>query len=237
MEDRSVLSRSMPEPQQLRYGPDPDQVADVYSGSADLPLVFLIHGGYWRPEYDRAHLRPLAHAIAQTGASVCSIEYRRIPGNPDATVSDVDRALRSTWDAIPHSGRIAIGHSAGGHLLLYALAHGVPLDAAIALAPIADLRRADELALDDGAVQDFCGGQSAFDPMDLAVPTTPLTIVHGDGDERVPLELSAHYAERFGTLEVITGVGHFELIDPAHAAGQYVISLAQRHFDAADSRE
>jgi len=237
MEDRSVLSRPMPQPEQLPYGSDPDQVADIYRGAADLPLVFLIHGGYWRPEYDRVHLRPLANAIARTGASVCSIEYRRIPGDPHSTVTDVIDALRNPWEEIPHSGRIALGHSAGGHLLLYAIAHDAPLQGAIALAPVADLQRAHDLALDDGAVHEFSGGHSSFDPMQLPLPTVPLTIVHGDADEHVPLELSTRYAARFGSLEVLNSVGHFNLIDPAHAAGQYVISVIQRHFDEADSKE
>jgi acetyl esterase/lipase len=237
MEDRGVLSRRMPEPERMAYGPDRDHVADVYPGLAQLPLVLLVHGGYWRPEFDRVHLRPLAQAIAETGASVCSIEYRRDPGNPDQTVADVERALGHSWSDLPHSGRIGVGHSAGGHLLLVALAHGAPLDSAIALAPVADLHMATELNLDDGAAQDFCGDRREFDPMHLPTPSTPLTIVHGDADELVPIDLSRSYVNRHGTLTVLNSVGHFQLIDPEHSAGQFVIASVRRHFDEAGSRE
>lgn len=225
-----MFTRHAAEPEQMSYGPDVHQVADVYRGSADLPLVLLVHGGYWRPEYDRVHLRPLAQAIADTGASVCSIEYRRQPGNPEVSVADVDLALGYPWSDLPHSGRIGVGHSAGGHLLLVALAHGVPLDSAIALAPVADLGLAADLHLDDGAVQDFCGQSLEFDPMHLPLPTAPLTILHGDADELVPLELSRNYAKRYGTLQITPSAGHFQLIDPMHDAGANVIALVRRHF-------
>src|SRR5687767_5756925 len=107
--------------------------------------VALIHGGFWRPAYDRVHLRPMAAALRDLGWEVVSIEYRRVPGDPDATVSDVRAALSA---AAPD---VIAGHSAGGHLALWAAATmGLK---AVALAPVADLRLAEELNLDGGAVK------------------------------------------------------------------------------------
>jgi acetyl esterase/lipase len=234
MEDRSVLERQASVPAHMAYGSDRDQIADVYAGRADLPLVMLIHGGYWRPDYDRIHLRPLAEAIADEGFSVCSVEYRRIPGDPDATVADIHSALTYPWSELPHAGRIGVGHSAGGHLLLVALSRGVTLDAAIALAPLADLRRARELELDDNAVHDFCGDRDDLDPMTLPISSVPLDIVHGDADERVPISFSREFATRVGTLHELPGVCHFGLIDPVHHAGQAVIALIQQRCVQAD---
>jgi acetyl esterase/lipase len=45
------------------------------------------------------------------------IEYRRIPGNPDATIDDIKHAL----DAIGNC--VVIGHSAGGKLTALLQAH------------------------------------------------------------------------------------------------------------------
>lgn len=78
----------------------------------------LIHGGYWRPEYDRVHLRPFAAALSALGYQVISLEYRRIPGNPDAMVADIDLAIKN----LPTDDFVLIGHSAGGHLALVACA-------------------------------------------------------------------------------------------------------------------
>ena len=46
----------------VRYGGHPDQVADLHlpsdaSAAEPVPLVMLLHGGYWRAEADRAHQR------------------------------------------------------------------------------------------------------------------------------------------------------------------------------------
>ncbi|MFD0820177.1 alpha/beta hydrolase, partial [Micromonospora zhanjiangensis] len=61
---RAVLSRPAPAPDAtLRYGDHPDQVVDLRlpagpAGGAPLPPVVVIHGGFWRSEYDRGHTGP-----------------------------------------------------------------------------------------------------------------------------------------------------------------------------------
>ena len=60
----------------LTYGPHPDQVVDVYAGGS-AGRVTLIHGGFWKPAYDRAHLAPMAIALADNGFEVALVEYRR----------------------------------------------------------------------------------------------------------------------------------------------------------------
>ena len=55
---------------QLSFGTHSDQVCDIYhaaGGRPSLGPLLLIHGGYWRPEYDRGHLRPLAVYLASIG--------------------------------------------------------------------------------------------------------------------------------------------------------------------------
>ncbi|MGN6484387.1 MAG: hypothetical protein ACTHMX_08285 [Thermomicrobiales bacterium] len=50
MENRAVLSRSAPPPDTaLRYGDEPDQVADLWlSPRTTDAVVILWHGGFWR---------------------------------------------------------------------------------------------------------------------------------------------------------------------------------------------
>lgn len=237
-EDRSVLSRTAPAPDEtVRYGPLPEHVADAWHGDARAaarPLVVLVHGGFWRPEYDRAHTHPMAAAIRDAGWTVCSIEYRREPGRPEHTVRDVADALAAVPGALDgHDGRVIVaGHSAGGHLALWAASAGpAPGQAGtLALAPVADLRLAEQLHLDDGAVPDFLGGDAAsradLDPARLPVPAGPVVLLHGLLDEIVPIVVAESYAagQPGSRLVAVPGAAHFAVIDPLSAAWPAVLA-------------
>jgi acetyl esterase/lipase len=227
-EDDSVLTRgARPPDATVAYGADRDQVADVRFGDtrADMrPLVLILHGGFWRPEYDRAHTGPMADAIADAGWTVASVEFRRVPGRPEATLDDVASALAVLPAKIAHhDGRVVlVGHSAGGHLALWVVvARPQPsLAGVLALAPAADLRLADALNLGNGATRLFLGVDPAtradVDPRRLASPGVPVTIVHGDLDETVPIEVGRAYADthRATKLVAVEGAGHYGPIDP-----------------------
>lgn len=215
MEDRSILGLA---------GPEPD--GDLYLPRGRvLGRMALLHGGFWRPAYDRTHLRPMAAALAALGWQVSSLEYRRIPGEPEATVDDVRSALSALGDDI-----VVAGHSAGGHLALWAAATlGLR---AVALAPVADLRLAEKLDLDDGAVTAFLGGPAEDRPdLDPArMPGAAVTLVHGAEDSVVPIGLSRAYsaAHPGSRLVELPGIAHFELIDPRSHAWPDVIQELQR---------
>jgi acetyl esterase/lipase len=229
-EDRSILSRPGPAPDsQENYGPHPDQVIDWYLPAREDagPVIVFIHGGYWRPEYDREHARSAAGGLAAAGFPTALIEYRRIPGQPDATVTDVGQAIRRAAAGTgghPERPVIVIGHSAGGHLALLAAADpDLPITGTLALAPLADLRSADELGLDDDAARAFIGAPALerpdLDPCAGPTPTAPVVLVHGLDDSVVPAEMSRTYARRNARSVVeVPAAGHFELIDPETGA-------------------
>ena len=242
-EDRDVLTRPARTPSfEWRFGLHADQVADVFEPTGPArAVVVLVHGGFWRPEYDRLHLRPMADALSQHGLLVVSLEYRRIPGDPDATVGDVQLALRALAAGDVPTGlpaeRHIIGHSAGGHLaLLMADDPGSGLASCLALAPVADLREADRLRLDDDAVRAFLGADPTarpdLDPGQRPPPTIPVTVLQGAVDEIVPPAVSRVAAWQGGESGTprfvdITGAGHFSLIDPMSSAWpEVLIALA-----------
>jgi acetyl esterase/lipase len=220
-EDRSVLTRPAPGPDEVHgYGKHPDQLVEVFHGDGG-PLIVLIHGGFWRPGYDRTHIRPLAAALRAAGRTVVSVEYRRTPGDPDASTSDTRAALAAAAGVAPGPVVVA-GHSAGGHLALWAAAAAPApgLVRTVALAPVADLVAADRASLGDGAVRAFLGrnpeGRPDLDPVRLDTPAARVWIVHGEQDAIVPVAQTHSYVEAHPRTEVelVPRAGHFAMIDP-----------------------
>ena len=242
-EDRSILTRSAPPPDAvLAYGPGPDDVADLRSGGAGAagrPVVVVMHGGFWRPAFDRMHLQPMAAALAGAGWSTLLPEYRRHPGHPDDTVADVHTAVlaarRYPEVAAAGDGRIVlIGHSAGGQLVLQAAAAlREEVTGVVALAPVADLVLAQDLALDGDAVRAFLGGdardRSDLDPARMPAPTAWTLVVHGRHDDIVPLSVGESYCRQRPAAELIeVDGGHFGLIDPGSAIWPRVLEALDR---------
>lgn len=220
----------------LGYGPDGDQVADVRHArtpGTNRPLLVLVHGGFWRPAFDRTHLGPMAEALAAAGWTTATPEYRRVPGHPDRAVDDVAAAVRAIAGEPGLAGRpsVLVGHSAGGHLALQAAATlRLPYRpvGVLALAPVADLALAQELRLDGDAVTAFLGDDAAarpdLDPARLPAPAVPVRILHGTADGIVPLRVSESYRERHpGAVVTTVGCGHFALIDPRSRAWPAVL--------------
>jgi len=247
--------------QRLRYGEAPEQFGDLYlpADSGLRPLLVFIHGGYWRARYDLEHANPLCQALAQAGMAVWNVEYRRV-GNPGGgwlgTFADVLTALghvrQLALDYPLDLARVTlVGHSAGGHLALWAAAarripaghtlhdaDPLPLRRVAALAAVSDLRRAWKLQLSSGAVAELLGGDpqevseayALASPIELLPLGVPQILLHGDADEDVPYELSQRYhiaARAAGddcTLVTLSATGHFELIDPHSAVWPHVLA-------------
>jgi len=238
----------------LRYGAHPDQVVDVTTPAAAVrpPLVVLLHGGFWRAAYDRTHVRVVADALTAEGIAVANVEYRRVGGGGGwpSTFTDVGAAIDAVQVALADRvdlGSVAyVGHSAGGHLALWAavrdrLPAGAPgrtdgpplVRGVVALAPAADLAAVDRLALSGGAVRELLGGGpttvpdrfAAADPAVLGAPAATTVVVHGLLDDTVPVEVARSYCDRTGAALVeVPGTGHFELVDPGSAAWPVVLA-------------
>jgi acetyl esterase/lipase len=266
VDSRDVLTRTARTPDYvLRYGGGEYQVADLWvprSAEGDpvlsrsagpvsaapvsagrWPLVIFLHGGFWRSEFDRTYLGPLAEALAAGGFAVCTPEYRRTGisgGGWPQTFSDISDAVDLlpdlVWEATGGTadiGRVVLaGHSAGGHLALWAAASaGAVASGAVgvvSLAGVCDLAACYRLGLDGGAAADLMGGgpeqvpdrYRLADPMSLVPTGLAVRLVHGTEDDRVPSELSRAYALRAAAAgddvrcELAPGYGHFAIIDP-----------------------
>ncbi len=241
LEDESILTlKADPPDETLAYGSASDQVGDVRYGQAGarLPLVVLIHGGFWKPQYDRAHVEAMSSALAAAGWTVLTLEYRRFPGQPDVTLQDIASAIQTLPPRVERQdgSLLLIGHSAGGHLALWAAVKcATPtLQGVLALAPAADLRLSDALHLGDGAVRLFLGAppeeRPDVDQLQLPAPAIAATIVQGLADDEVPPAVARSYCAAFPATRLVElpDTGHFALIDPRSRAWPTVVAELRR---------
>jgi acetyl esterase/lipase len=188
-------------------------------------------------------MRGLVGDLLRRGWAVWNIEYRRVGngGGWPATFADVAAAidLLAELDAPLDLERVSVlGHSAGGHLALWAagreqLPAGAPgalngappvrLSRVIAQAGVCDLAGAYK-RWRGGAVRALMGGSpeelperyAAADPMEAIPLRIPVLLVHGTRDETVSVELSRTY-ERAARA----AGGEVELVEIAGEAGRH----------------
>lgn len=216
-----------------QYGADPSQwgelfLPDLPPGSRHQGVVVVIHGGYWRAQYGAELGEPLARDLAEHGIAAWNLEYRRAgngggwPGTFDDILAGIDHLAAL---AEPHTldlqRAVALGHSAGGHLAVWAAGRdkvaelgagngeslqgkrGVRLTGVVSQSGVLDLAGAERLNLSNGAVANLLGGPSSEFPVRhrLASPMTalpldvPVYAVHAENDLDVPPEMSTRYVE------------------------------------------
>lgn len=233
-------------PRTVHFGPHPDQLVEHFDALGSHRVV-LIHGGFWKPAYDREHLRPAAAALQDNGFDVALVEYRRPEtGRWPVIAHDVRAALQSIAHetAMPAMPSMVVGHSAGGQLAVWAThqPEGQHLVGAISLAGCLDLRTAEQARLGDGAVTALLGAPASMhpdaDPCQLAPAGCPVVLIHGDSDPDVPLSISRNYRdqvqqrapERTPQLLELPRTGHFELVTPGTAAFATVLEMLPEVF-------
>jgi acetyl esterase/lipase len=200
--------------------------------------------------YGREQMHGIAQDLVSVGCAVWNIEYRRLGGAAAGwlqTCQDAAQAIHflarlQAEGADLDLDRVAvIGHSAGGHLALWAAARQnlpggddkrLALRAVVAEAPLSDLRLAYEMGIEPGIVARFLGGTPgeasdacrSASPRELLPIRVPQFILHGTADASVPVEMSRAYAKAakdagdWVELIELPGLGHMEFLDPASGA-------------------
>lgn len=227
------------------YGDHPAQVCELFQplGRGPFAACVVVHGGYWRAQYDRSLMTDLCLDLAARGVAAWNLEYRRVGlgGGWPETFLDVAAGvdLLAAVDAPLDLDHVtAVGHSAGGHLALWAAARptlpdGAPgagpvvtIGGAVSQAGVLDLALAADVKPSAEPTRALLGAPED-DPAryELASPRArvplgiPQLLLHGDRDETVSMRIATSYAAAAREagdpceLRVLSGVGHFEHID------------------------
>lgn len=251
----------------FRYGAAPSQAGDLHLPKAALPpVICLLHGGFWRMPYARDQYTPIAEDLARRGYAAWNLEYRRIgeagggwPNTLQDVADGIDHlaTLKAEGADLDLSAVVTVGHSAGGHLALWAAgprrltpdapAPRVRIMAAVGQAPAADLKRIYELGSSNRVALELIGGPpsqyperyAAASPRALLPLGVPQLVVHGSDDDTVLVDMGREYvaaARKAGDqaeFVELPGVGHFEHLDPKGAAWAAVTDWLERLFAAA----
>jgi acetyl esterase/lipase len=238
----------------ISYGDSPQQRGELTRPTGTSKgVVVVIHGGFWKSEYDLSLGRPLAASLAEHGWTAYNLEYRRVGdgGGWPRTLDDVAAGIDALADVdgLDTSKVVTLGHSAGGHLAVWAAGRpqltgtswadpAVPVTAAISQAGVLDLAAAVQLGLGSGATEAFMGASDGAryqdaDPTARIPLDVPVRCVHGRADDIVPLSQSTDYVRRAraaGADAELTEVegDHFVLIDPASPAWTRTLELLER---------
>ena len=167
--------------------------------------------------------------LTSRGWATWNLEYRRLGGGGGwpASAQDVLTALDSVSQITSTDDAVIsiIGHSAGGHLALWAAARAQrPVDLTVGLAPVTDLGL---LSRSGGP-----GSSAASELLAAGAPPTidqapePTLLVHGAHDLLVPLMHSTRLPN--ASLTVLDSYGHFELLDPKRDHWATVTSALDR---------
>ncbi len=232
-------SATMGDVELLTYGDDREQKAELHRPAGrSHGVVVVLHGGFWRAAFDFSLGRPLAESLARHGWTALNLEYRRggNGGGFPATFDDVSAGIDQLADIddVDTTQVVTLGHSAGGHLAVWAAGRPklddsrwstprVPVTAAVSQAGVLDLRGAVEQDLGRGAVKEFLGRDvdgtyDLADPLARVPLDVPVWCVHGQDDLQVPIEQSRTYVKAARAAGARAGLAavdgdHFALID------------------------
>lgn len=260
----SEIHDGEPVTERVGYGEGPLQFGDltVPVGEGPFPVVVFIHGGFWRNSFGLDLAEPQAADAVANGYATWNIEYRRVGdagGGYPGTLVDVALAIdQLALLAVDHPldlERIAVvGHSAGGHLALWAgqraalpessvgAAPVVVPSIVVGQAPVAALT--DNVDLGGGAVPAFMGGSPSelpeaydiADPARLLPVLVPQLIIQGSDDPIVPPDRAAAYVDVADSSLIdaryFEGADHFDVIDPTHSSWSAVLERLQQEWVA-----
>lgn len=264
--------KTLPQPaggEKIAYGPAPSQYVKLWTpgGPGPHPVAIMLHGGCWQHGVANVdYMNAAALDLQKRGVAVWDIEYRSVDeagGGYPGTFQDVATAIDLLRAEGPKHNldlkRVAAtGHSAGGHLALWAAGRAnlprssplyrtdpLPISSVISIAGLPNLEHAPEaiaLVCGENIVGRLTGPATPAhadvfadtSPLRLLPLRTPVVMVHGAFDNIAPPWHGSDYrkaAKAKGedvAVVVVPEAGHFELVWPGAAAWGEVAGLLEK---------
>jgi len=258
--------------ERIAYGTDPLQFGElrVPTTKGPHPLAIIVHGGCWLSKLEsldeRAvaldNMRPAAAALTEAGIATWNIEYRRLGnagGGWPGSFQDIARAadfIRTVAGRhqLDLTRVIAIGHSAGGHFVMWLAARAkIPKASELYVADplplrgVIDLDGPPDLKATIPLQQPVCGspvitnliGGSPEDRPERYHAASPIELLpFGVRQEffagrmfaaqAAPYEKAATQAGDAVRTTVLADAGHFVFIDPQSEVWPQVMAAVRR---------
>jgi acetyl esterase/lipase len=239
----------------IAYGDDPLQFGDLRlpKSSGPHPVAIVVHGGCWLSKFANVQIMAaFCDALTRRGLATWNIEYRCVdnagggwPGTFDDVASAVDHVkILAPKYRLDLKRVVVVGHSAGGHLALWAAARHrlssssplfrpepLRLSGVVDLAGPGDLESflpMQERICGDTPITKLVGG--VYDRYKDASPARLLPLgvrqilITGSEDGAVAVKFGRDYetaARKSGDdvrFIVVEKAGHFEVIAPRSGA-------------------
>lgn len=230
----------------IAYGTEPQQFGHFYAPEdvvgEPVPVVMVIHGGFWQGQYHLNLGTAFSVELARSGVAVWNVEYRRLGegGRWPEMSADIVAALEAIAGPVAAASPVpldldrvrVVGHSAGGQLAVWLAGQrdtAVRPDLVVSQAGALDLASAAERGRRIGYIEDLFGVPFDDDPelWRSASPRhrvpigVPVVVLHGTEDAQVPAKVATRYADAARAagdpvaLHLIDGEDHFAFLDPA----------------------
>lgn len=265
-----LISRPKPKADaQISYGSDPLQHVDLWlpKGPLPHPVVLMVHGGCWQTHIaDATLMNYIADDLRSRGIAVWNIEYRGVdkpgggyPGTFEDAAAAADLLVARAKDyGLDASNVVGIGHSAGGHLILWLAARGripagsalhmanpLKIATAISIGGLPDLEAAQKSPGDTcgvEAVHSLTGAPTASrpnvyrdtSPAELMPFAAHQVLINASRDRIAPPAFADAYERRAKAKSVqlrrviVPEEGHVELIAPGTASWAAEVREIQR---------
>jgi acetyl esterase/lipase len=218
--------------ERIPYGSEPSEFGELTlpyrAGGGKLPVVVMVHGGCWLRLFSLGLMDRLVADMQLQGVAVWNIEYRAVNeagGGYPGTYLDVGHAvdaLRALATRYPLdlTKVVVVGHSAGGHLALWAAARArLPKDSPLAtfqplpIAGVVSLAGVNDLQAYRDSASIWCGGYSTIDQITGAKERTGQN-VYADTSPVALLPMGVPQLIAFGELDSIVSAS----LDRAYAS-------------------
>lgn len=239
----------------VSYGDNRMQVGELRlpdsTSTEPVPLVIIIHGGCWISALaSYRFMDTFSEAITDFGYATWNIEYRALgTGGAWPTIFqdvgsavDYTRILAHTYP-IDISNIAVIGHSAGGHLALWAASrttikndnelyteNPLVIKGAISLAGVADVTGIHACSPQVSEIIGMATSPTSetltnrlltTSPHHMLPSSTTTVLISGSLDNLVPPAMGTEYSNKASSLGdtsthyILEGLNHFDLIDPS----------------------